>query len=197
MIGKIGPLVQGETSRKSWTLLHVLGGCLGGAAAGLILASISALFSQAAPVAAAAAPTVLLPVGLLYAGFVDAGIVRMPIFNPSRQTPGWWPCAFGDKAAIFMWGADLGLGFSTRITFQGLLPLALFGLLAGNVVTAVLVMSLYGFVRALTVVTVILRCRRSLPEACSTISRSKHKIHLAVATATVALGTMLFGMSSM
>ncbi|MGH2410842.1 MAG: hypothetical protein ACRDGS_10815 [Chloroflexota bacterium] len=79
-----------------------------------------------------------------------------------RQTPAWFRSAFGPQWSAFAWGADLGLGWTTYVTFSGYYGLVLWALLLSSPVHGSMIVGAYGLGRALPVVGAGLGCHRDL-----------------------------------
>jgi len=62
-----------------------------------------------------------------------------------------WAIRFQSTVAAILWGLDLGLSFSTRLTFSGVWVLALAAIFAGDPAFGALLLALYWLGRALSV----------------------------------------------
>lgn len=82
----------------------------------------------------------------------DVGLWRWPIVALRRQTPAWFPGAFGYVWGAFAWGIDLGQGWTTYITFTGYYCLLAWAVLSASPAVGALLFGLYGFGRALPVI---------------------------------------------
>ncbi|MDQ2828064.1 MAG: hypothetical protein M3Y74_03330 [Chloroflexota bacterium] len=113
MIGAITPLVQVVDKRTRWLralMWYAAGALMGSMAFGATLGWLGSVLPPAAH-----SPGALLVVAL--AGIVlalcDFGLGRTSTPTLRRQTyPGWWHM-LGPPRALFLWGVDLGLGFTT------------------------------------------------------------------------------------
>src|SRR5438046_4800119 len=117
MIGQITPLVQ--AAKRTWLSSiagHLAGATLAAGALGLVLGIAGRIvgFDRWEQPGGVAGGVVFLACALR-----DAGIVGWPLLALRRQTPKWYQCAFGPTGGAFLWGADLGLGWTTLIIFSG------------------------------------------------------------------------------
>ncbi len=168
MVGQIGPLVQ--VGRKKTALaLHVLGGLVGGVALGVVLGFGGLLLRAALGDTLNTVFVVVVTAALVYAASVDLGFLRVRPITWERQTPGSWPCSMGHYPGIFAWGADLGVGITTRIPYQSLLVLPIAALFAGDLATAVAITAVYGASRALAVVAAVSTAGDDYAAACDAI----------------------------
>lgn len=150
MIAQIGPLVQVGTLVRNPRLLHVAGGFLGGATAGVLLGYLGVLVGMVVP----AGRDLWMPVlggMLVLLGLVDTKLLRLTIPYPTRQTPAQWACRFGPAGATFAWGFDLGTLITTAIPYAAMIVVPVSALIGGNFWMAVLSVALFGTARAAAV----------------------------------------------
>lgn len=150
MIDTIGPMVRASEGRPHRVeLAHALGGALGGAVTGFFFGALGAVvgFDDARPAwlvaAVAAAAIAAIPVDALHQG-TKAG--------PARQTPRAWRHVLPARAAAFLNGFDLGLGWSTRIYFMSYVVALLAALLVAHALSGAAIGAAFGATRALFVV---------------------------------------------
>jgi hypothetical protein len=190
MVGQIGPLVQ-VGKRKTALALHVLGGAVGGATAGLVLGFIGLLLRAALGGTLDTVFAIVVPAALLYAASIDLGLLPIRQITSERQTPGAWPCAMGNYPGIFSWGFDLGIGVSTRIPYQSLLVLPLAAALAGDLTTAVAIMGVYGASRAVAVVAAVSSAGEDFAAACDVIQARVAPLKLVVGTTALVIAALI------
>lgn len=80
----------------------------------------------------------------------ELGWVSYPIPQLKRQTKDLWARIFPRKIAAMLWGLDLGLTFSTRITFSGVWVLVIVTILIGKPAFGAALFVLYWLGRALS-----------------------------------------------
>lgn len=116
-------------SRKLLVLYHVVGGLVGslllGTTAGLAGAVASMLLDRTVLRWMLAAALVALAACDV---FGLSGVSRLV----TRQTPRQWDCILGTPGAVFAWGADLGMGLTTRIGCRSTLALVAVPALSAN-----------------------------------------------------------------
>jgi len=86
----------------------------------------------------------------LFAMARELGWVSYPIPQLKRQTKDVWARIFPRKVAAMLWGLDLGLTFTTRITFSGVWVLAIVTILIGKPAFGAALFVLYWLGRALS-----------------------------------------------
>ena len=86
----------------------------------------------------------------LILAFREAGVVRFGLPSIPRQTPGRWFYVYGMRWASMMWGLDIGLTFSTWITFGGLWSLVAAIIWQSDELDGALVLAAYWTGRALS-----------------------------------------------
>lgn len=80
----------------------------------------------------------------------ELGWVPYPIPQLKRQTKDLWARLFPRKVAAMLWGLDLGLTFTTRITFSGVWVLVIVTILVGKPAFGAVLFVLYWLGRALS-----------------------------------------------
>jgi cytochrome c biogenesis protein CcdA len=149
MIGEISPLVK-AAGRRTWfaaVVSHSLGATGSAALLGGALGAIgvSLALHDFLPVASVGG------VVLLGAALRDARLISLPLPSLERQTPHWFKTQFAPTWRSFLWGADLGQGWTTRIAFTSFYALTLIALLQPEVATSVMVVAAFGLGRSLPV----------------------------------------------
>lgn len=150
MIGKITPLVE-EAGRRVWTnavAFHMLGLGLSSACLGLVLGFAGGILGM--PALGVAAPVAWSLVAFV-CGLRDVGLVPFPVLEFQRQTPGAWKCVFGAEWAAFLWGLDLGQGWTVRIPFATYFALVIWVILAGHPVVGAATLGAYALGKGLPV----------------------------------------------
>lgn len=151
MIGKITPLVQ-AAGRRTWSAAasaHALGSTLSGAVLGLILGGIGLAIGAGHW----GQSTAIIGGVLLFAcALRDAEVLRLSLPSLKRQTPSWCKCALGPAGGGFVWGLDLGQGWTTHILFTGYYGLVLWTVLDAAPFLGAVALGCYGLGRALPVV---------------------------------------------
>src|SRR5947209_1726264 len=77
--------------------------------------------------------------------------VRIPLPNLRRQVPEWWRTFFSPPAAAFLYGAGLGVGFLTYLSFGTLVAVAAAAVASGSPATGALLVAPFGVARGLSV----------------------------------------------
>src|SRR6266852_9885025 len=139
MIGTITTLVQRAGMRSWFTVVcaHLLGATTSAAVLGCVLGALGTLFPFHSNL-----PTVRV----LGSAFVflcalrDADIWWWPLMSLKRQVPAWLPRVCGWKLGAFAWGADMGQGWTTYVTFAGYDALVLWTVLGTNPVLAIIIL---------------------------------------------------------
>ena len=152
MAETITPVVHGG-KRKPYlvaALLHVAGSTLAAALLGLVLGGIGAALR------APWGPATAVAVGgtaLVY--FVrEAFRLPVPLPDRKRQVPEWWRTFFSAGVAAFLYGAGLGVGFLTYLSFGTFAAVMAGAVASGNALTGALLCVPFGLSRALAVVAV-------------------------------------------
>jgi cytochrome c biogenesis protein CcdA len=150
MIGKISPLVQvaGRTVWFKAATLHTLGLGMSGWTLGLVLglagAGAAALLGAKAPVVAWAAFATICAAR-------DLHLLAFRIPDLYRQAPESWRCVFGAYWGAFLWGLDLGQGWTVRIPFATFFALIAWVLISGDPWSGALIFAAYAIGKALPV----------------------------------------------
>lgn len=150
MVDTIGPMVRASEKRPhDVEIAHALGGGLGGAFTGFVLGAFGAVvgLDEVRPrwVIAAVAGAALVAV------VVDA-VHEGKKLGLARQTPRAWRHVLPAKAAAFLNGFDLGLGWSTRIYFTSYAVALLAAVISAHALAGAAIGASFGGARALFVV---------------------------------------------
>jgi cytochrome c biogenesis protein CcdA len=166
MIAQITPLVQ-AADRKTWlgaAASHVAGSILSASALGVVLGVIGLAISldRTWPMAG-----LLFGFVLLVCAVRDAEITRWPRIYLRRQTPAWFPRVAGRIGGPFLWGLDLGQGWTTLISFSGYYALVLGAMLSAQPFQSALLLAAYGLGRGLPVLVAGLHSKPIDTASCS------------------------------
>ena len=154
MAETITPVVHGGR-RKPYLLssaLHVAGATLTAALLGLALGAAGTI--GGAPWEASA-----LAIGIVAAVYFAREAFGLPVPLPDRkrQVPEWWRTFFSPSVAAFLYGAGLGVGFLTYLSF-GTFAVVMAGAAAsGDPLAGALLCTPFGLGRGLAVVAVTWR----------------------------------------
>ncbi len=166
MIGKITPLVKvaGNASWSSAVAFHLAGLTVSGATLGLLAGSLGSLAGLRGFDGLAYWPLLAVPLA-----FLDLGILRAKIPELVRQTPAGWQCVFGYNAGAFLWGLDLGQGWTVRIPFAAFYSLIAAAALGGSPFAGSAIMGMYAFGKGLPLLWARSRTGRveQLMDACT------------------------------
>ncbi|MDQ3957270.1 MAG: hypothetical protein M3273_02990 [Actinomycetota bacterium] len=149
MAETITPAVHGgrRSPYLAASALHIAGATLSAALLGAVLgglgAALSAPWDTVTPLAVAA-------VALLYLAREALG-VPVPLPDRKRQVPEWWRTFFSPAVAAFLYGAGLGVGFLTYLSFGTFAAVTAGALAAGDPLTGILVCTPFGFGRGAAV----------------------------------------------
>jgi hypothetical protein len=150
MVETIAPVVHGERRSGWWVsvALHALGATVAAAAFGAALGGLGALVG--APWGRAGLVAVVV-VAALYAARELAGL-RVPIPDRRRQVPEWWRTFFPARAASFLYGLGLGVGFLTYLRHGTLVAVAVAALATGDPVLGAVLVVAFGLARGISIV---------------------------------------------
>jgi hypothetical protein len=136
---------------------------------------------------------VLVSAIFLVAGAADLGLIPGRRLGLTRQTPLIWACAFGRNGAAFAWGFDLATAITTRLPVVSLVGIVAFAFLSGSEIQSIVVLGLYGVVRAATAMAVVTTARDH-GAACSRLSKRAEPLSVAIGLLGIALA--VFGIAS-
>lgn len=149
MAQTITPVVHGGPTRRYWLALFVHTAAAGAAAAlsGLALGALgSALGAAETP----AGVWIVAAVALLYALREAAG-VPVPLPDRKRQVPEWWREFYSPTVAAGLYGAGLGVGFFTHLSFGTYVAVVAGALASGDPSVGALLCTPFGIARGLAV----------------------------------------------
>ena len=152
MAETITPVVHGGR-RKPYLVscaAHVAGATGAAALLGLVLGAAGGLLRAPWDVAT---PAVVAGIGALY--FVrEAFRLPVPLPDRKRQVPEWWRTFYSPAVAAFLYGAGLGVGFLTYLSFGTFAAVAAGAAVSGDPATGALLCAPFGLGRSLAVVAV-------------------------------------------
>jgi cytochrome c biogenesis protein CcdA len=129
------------------SVLHVVGATVTAAAFGAALGGVGALlrapWDTATPVAVAVVAFVYL--------LRESLRVPVPLPDRKRQVPEWWRTFFSPPVAAFLYGAGLGVGVLTYLTFGTFAAVMAGAVASGDVLTGVVLCAPFGLARGLAV----------------------------------------------
>lgn len=141
-----------------------------------------------------------LLIALAVAVFALARELRMlplPLLQSRRQTHGTWAKMFPSTVAAVLWGLDVGLVFTTQLTFAGIWLLIAVAILVGSPTFGAALFATYWLGRSLSVwlAPLLLRDASAISQLLASIvgqRRLARRIHAAgLAWAVVVLGAAL------
>ena len=149
MVETISPVVHGGRARWLGTLaLHTIGAtgtaALFGAILGWIGRVLGAPWQRPGLLA-------LATISMVYA-FGVLTRFRVPVPQLRRQVPDWWRTYFGRSFAALLYGAGLGIGFLTYVSYGTLVVVAFAAVASGRPAVGALVMAPFGLARGLSAV---------------------------------------------
>ncbi len=152
MAETITPVVHGGKRRPYAvaSLLHVAGATASAALLGLVLGGLGALLR--APWETATPGAVAAAAGLYFVR--EAFRVPVPLPDRKRQVPEWWRTFFSPSVAALLYGAGLGVGFLTYLSFGTFVVVAAGAIASGEPIVGVAACTLFGFSRSVAVVAV-------------------------------------------
>ena len=160
MIATIGSLVQETSTRWRWLMatgLYTIGCVSTSLFLGALLGTLGHLMHRVVCSTASCVPHPWLGTGLvgLLAGAYavsDLGWIRLPRPHLMHAVPVTWWRRWRPYGASLAYGAALGLGLTTHITFGAFYVLCAWCVVQGNVLYGALLMGTYGTLRALTLI---------------------------------------------
>jgi hypothetical protein len=149
MVETITPVVHGGRNRRYWVsvVLHVLATTITAASFGAILGWLGGLVG--APWNDAGAIAIVIA-ALLYAA---RELLRAPIPVPDRhkQVPEWWRTFYSPPVAAILYGAGLGVGFLTFLTYGTYVAVVVGAFVSGDPLQAALITAPFGLARSVSV----------------------------------------------
>jgi hypothetical protein len=149
MAETIVPVVHGgrRSSYLGSVALHALAAA---AAAGALGAALGAAGAVAGAPWGDAGLMVLAAVAAAYLLRETAG-VPVPIPDRHRQVPDWWRTFFSPPVAAALYGAGLGVGFLTFLTFGTFVAVAAAAIVSGDPLTGAVLCAPFGLARGMSV----------------------------------------------
>ncbi len=151
MLGALTPLGEAAHGKPRWAIsatAFTVGGLLTsglvGALLGLIGQATGAPFRNFVGM-----PAMILLAGLCAAR--EAGFLKVGLLQPQRATRGSLARRLGQPWAALLWGADIGLLFTTWFTFSGTWWLIALMMFSGHSVVSASILASYWGGRALTI----------------------------------------------
>jgi hypothetical protein len=149
MVETISPVVHGGRARWLGTLaLHTIGATGTAALFGATLAGIGRALGapwQRPGLLALATISAVYAIGVLTR-------FRVPVPQLRRQVPDWWRTYFGRSFAALLYGAGLGIGFLTYVSYGTLVVVAFAAVASGRPEVGALVMVPFGLARGLSAI---------------------------------------------
>ncbi len=147
MVETISPVVHGGRARWLRTLaLHTIGSTVTAASFGATLAWIGRALGapwQRPGLLALATISAVYAIGVLTPFRVSVPQLR-------RQVPDWWRTFFGRSFAALLYGAGLGIGFLTYVSYGTLVVVAFAAMASGRPAVGALFMAPFGLARGLS-----------------------------------------------
>jgi hypothetical protein len=147
MVETISPVVHGGRARWLRTLaLHTIASTVTAALFGATLAWIGRALGapwRRPGLLALTAISAVYAIGALTR-------FRVPVPQLRRQVPDWWRTFFGRSFAALLYGAGLGVGFLTYVSYGTLVVVAFAAMASGRPAVGALVMAPFGLARGLS-----------------------------------------------
>lgn len=150
MVETIAPVVHGNKRSRyfSSVALHALGATLTAAAVGGLLGASGLVLGAPWGIAGAIAIAV---VALVY-GLREAFRLPVPLPDRQAQVPEWWRTFYSPPVSAFLYGAGLGIGFLTYLSFGTYVAVSAAALASGSPLVGALLCAPFGLARGLSVV---------------------------------------------
>jgi hypothetical protein len=149
MVDTIGAVVNGEGRKRAAlsALLHVIGATAAASLLGAALGGIGSLLGAPWGV------TGLIVVIVLAAAYLLRETLSVPVPVPQsrRQVPEWWRSFYTAPTAAFLFGAGLGVGFLTFLTYGTFLVVSAAALVSGEPLLGAALCGPFGLARSLAV----------------------------------------------
>ena len=149
MVDTIGAVVHGHSKKRSVLVvgLHLLGAVASASLLGAALGALGALLGAPwGPIGIA----MVAVVAVVYLARETFG-APVPIPQWRRQVPSWWRDFYSPPTAAFLFGAGLGVGFLTFLTFGTFVAVATAALAGGDPLLGALLCAPFGIARAVAV----------------------------------------------
>ncbi len=149
MVETITPVVHGDARKGYWwtVALHAAGAALAAGLLGALLGGLGALLG------APRGSMDLLVVGVVAGAYASRELFGVPVPLPDkrRQVPDWWRTFFSPPMAAFLYGAGLGVGFVTFLSYGTFVAVAVGAVATGDPLVGALVGAPFGAARGLAV----------------------------------------------
>ncbi|MGH2806096.1 MAG: hypothetical protein ACRDKT_02350 [Actinomycetota bacterium] len=149
MVDTIGAVVNGEGRKRAWlsASLHVIGATTTAGLLGIGLGIVGSLLGAPwGPIG----PAVVVVFAALYL-FRETLNVPVPIPQSRRQVPDWWRSFYTAPTAAFMFGAGLGIGFLTFLSYGTFVVVAAAAVVSGDPVVGAVLCGPFGLARSAAV----------------------------------------------
>lgn len=132
---------------------YTLAGTVSSGALGAALGALGAAVDRLAPQTNAWRLAGFVLFALVAVGSLgrELELLRLPLPQLRRQTGGLWARSYGLPAASILWGLDLGLLFTTWLTFSGVWLLAVLAIASSDAAFGAALLVSYWLGRALSV----------------------------------------------
>jgi hypothetical protein len=149
MVETITPVVHGGRNRRYWTsvILHVLAATATAATFGALLGLIGGLLG--APWGNVGLVVVIVA-AVAYAARELIG-APIPVPDRRRQVPEWWRTFYSAPVAAMLYGAGLGIGFLTFLTYGTYVAVVVGAFVSGEPVQGALITAAFGLARSVSV----------------------------------------------
>lgn len=193
----MAPLGKVAGGRKRWivdTTAYNLAGGVASAAIGSALGQLGDMF--ALELSGRRGLLIVLAVAV-FALARELGVLPLPLPQSRRQTRDTWARMFPSTVAAALWGLDVGLVFTTRLTFAGVWLLVVVAILASSPAFGATLFATYWLGRSLSVwlAPLLLRDASATSQLLAGIAGQRQlaqRIHAAgLAWAVVVLGAAL------
>ena len=150
-------IVPAVLAGKTWrwfvaAVVFVMGGILGGGTFGFIVALFAARIEHLLAFSSSVQSEIVwLILSILAAGYAlnDLGHIRLPVIPIRRQVPREWRVRYPLTLVAFVYGLDLGTGFTTQVTSSAIYILYLAAAGIGQPIVGAILLGCYGGIRTL------------------------------------------------
>lgn len=150
-MGALAPLGKVAGRKKDWLVEVTIYTLAGLATSTLVGSTLAWLGGWLLPEQVNRSGLIVAIVVAVVAAARELKWISFPLPQLKRQTKDYWGKFFPGKIAAMLWGFDLGLIFTTYLTFAGVWLLAILAVLMGDPISGVLVFGLYWLGRTLSV----------------------------------------------
>ena len=151
LVGALAPLGKVAGSKKKW-LAEVVAYTLAGSVTSAFVGALLGVLGKQLLIMRFGKQAILVALAIgLIAIARELGWLTFPLPQLRRQTKDVWGKLLPGMMAAVLWGLDLGLIFTTRLTFSGIWLLAVVAILVGEPTYGAMLFILYWLGRALSV----------------------------------------------